>query len=305
MIPTYLEQHHCKTNRRKFIDTVDNLLLEGDVSHLVKRGSREKCGPKLADSDNTKRSVGFILFERNVTTLDKRMELPKRSMGLFYDKEFVRLTERVVPHDSASRAEYMSTGVMTTFASLPQDKVYSNGGQLSGCTTLYVISRKGVYAVHWWENVSFDPDLVWRRPRTQTTEDIFQKTVLDMLTNGGRYHPKLDASLIEDNWIRAYLLHPTEAWNADEGGQPYTAQWEMIRTHVGQLIPTLQDQSRWKDIPYEALDDEDPRLRMLKATAGRYLFKYDPAHIIGRRQTAQLAMLWFEDDKNRYHKDQW
>jgi hypothetical protein len=285
------------------LDAVDNLLLGEHSSRLVKRGTREKCGPTLADS--TKRNVGFIRFERNVTALDKRMILTKRKLGLFYDNEFVKLTDQIVPHESGRKAEDMSTGVMKVFANLPQDKEYSNGGQLSGCTTLYVISRKGVYGVHWWENVSFAPANIWRKPKTQTDEDIFQKTVLDMLTNGGQYHPKLDASLIEDNWIRAYLLHPREAWNADEGGQPYTALFERIRTHVGQLVPTLQDQSRWTDVPYDALNSDDRRLTEPQATAGRYLFKYDAAHIIGRRQTAQLAMLWFENEKTPYHKDQW
>ncbi|KAF3395770.1 hypothetical protein F1880_006520, partial [Penicillium rolfsii] len=118
---------------------------------------------------------------------------------------------------------------------------------LSACTTLYVISRKGVYGVHC----------------------------------------KVEANLIEDNWIMAYLLHSKEACDADEGGQQYTALFDRIRTHVGQSVPKLQEQSRWTDVPYDAVNSKDGRLTDPQVTAGRYLFKYDAAHIIGRRQTAR------------------
>jgi hypothetical protein len=171
-------------------------------------------------ADSTKRSVGFIRFERNVTALDKRMTLPKRKLGLFYDNEFVKLTDQIVPHQTGRKAEDMSTGVMKAFANLPQDKEYSNGGQLSGCTTLYVISRKGVYGVHWWENHPSLRQTFGGSQRLRRGHFQKKKTVLDMLANGGQYYPKLDASLIEDNWIRAYILHSREASDAEEGGQP-------------------------------------------------------------------------------------
>ncbi|KAB8213524.1 hypothetical protein BDV33DRAFT_210120 [Aspergillus novoparasiticus] len=42
------------------------------------------------------------------------------------------------------------------------------------------ISRKGVYATHWWENVSFNPEPLWRNPADQTNDEIFQAIVIDM-----------------------------------------------------------------------------------------------------------------------------
>jgi hypothetical protein len=108
---------------------------------------------------------------------------------------------------------------------------------------MYIVSRKGVYATYWWENVSFSPDPEWRDPKDQTNEEIFQATILDMLTKGGKYHPKLDADLIEDDFIRAYLIHPTTMHREDPGDVGYREQWEAIRTTVGKLVPTLRDAS--------------------------------------------------------------
>lgn len=34
-----------------------------------------------------------------------------------------------------------------------------------------------------------------------------------MLKNGGKFHPKLDATLIEDDSIKAHLKRPNEAWD--------------------------------------------------------------------------------------------
>ncbi|KAB8236641.1 uncharacterized protein BDW43DRAFT_308320 [Aspergillus alliaceus] len=84
-----------------------------------------------------------------------------------------------------------------------------------------------------------------------------------------------------DDWIRAYLIHPTQTHREEPGDVGYTEQWEQIRTTVGKLVPTLKDQSRWTDIPYKSWDNTDENLDNPSGTAGKNLFKYDPAHKIG------------------------
>ncbi|RMJ20767.1 hypothetical protein PHISP_08363 [Aspergillus sp. HF37] len=252
-------------------------------------------------------SLGFIRFERNATAgLGKRMELPLHDIGVFYENELPRVTEPIVPHEEAPSAADMSTAVMKTFGSVKRRQQYSTGtAHLSGCTTMYLISRKGVYATRWWENVSFSPDDEWRDPGDRTDEEMFQATVLDMLTTGGNYHPKLDADLIEDDFIRAYLIHPTTTYHEGPGDVGYPDQWEAIRTTVGELVPTLQDASRWTDIPYKALDDDDDVLNADAGTAGKNLFKYDPMHTFESGQKGPLAMLWAESEITPYHQDEW
>ncbi|GFF42753.1 hypothetical protein IFM46972_06978 [Aspergillus udagawae] len=211
-----------------------------------------KCGIEIVNgsssSSSIKRSVGFLRLERNVTwpatsttALAKRMELPGALLGQFYQKELPKISKSIITRDSAPHATWMSAAILQEFGRLRR-KEWSTGLQgLKGCTTLYIISRKAVYATHWWENISFKPDTEWRDPPTQTNAELFKLTVTDMLRDGGRYHRKLDADLIEDDYIRAYLIRPAKVFRqwADPNAADYTIQWNQIRDTVGELVPTL------------------------------------------------------------------
>ena len=286
------------------------------MHRLVKR-SRSKCGPKLATTGATSQvqqsaaSFDIIELSRNVSSdpneVAKRMELPKRSIGAFYRREMPLMPEPIVPEFETAYAPEMSTAILKTFASLGPGEQFSTGvSHLAGCTTLYLISRKGVYATHWWENVSFDPDDEWRDPPDQTNEELFQTTVIDVIHNGETYHPKLDASLIADNRIRAYLVHPTQtSLEAGPDDVGYPQQWQQIRDTVGDIIPALKDASLWVDCPYVALNNDDPRLFAPSSTNGRSIFKYDPAHKLANGQTTRKATLWVEDQIEPRHDDEW
>ncbi|KAF4151958.1 hypothetical protein CNMCM6069_002813 [Aspergillus lentulus] len=125
-----------------------------------------------------------------------------------------------------------------------------------------------------------------------------------MPASGGRYHRKLDADLIEDDYIRAYLIRPAKPFRQleDPNAADYTIQWNQIRDTVGELVPTLQDPSRWTDIAYKTVKEDD-ELFIGNTVRGRNLFKYDRAQDIGGGQTQQWAMLWVEGQK--YHEDKW
>jgi hypothetical protein len=133
-------------------------------------------------------------------------------MSRFYDVELPRVTQSIVPEDHSSNvAQDMSTAVFKRFTNLRSTRQYSTGTDgLSGCTTMYIISRRGVYVTHSWESVSFAPNNEWRDPPTQTDQELFQKTVLDALKDGGKFHPKLDRDAIEDDYIRAYIIRPKQ-----------------------------------------------------------------------------------------------
>lgn len=290
-----------------YLDVRSDFLAKRSV--LVKR-SRSKCGPKLASAATAADTVnlsarGYIRLERNGTSRAahpmKRMELPNEGMARFFEIEIPILSEAIVPHEEAETPEDMSTGVFKEFSTLTTREQYSTGAQhISGCTTMYIISRKGVYAVHWWENVSFAVDQgEWGSERTQ--DELFQSTVIDMLKNGGEYHPKLDNS-IEDDYIKAYLIIPTETWDGKAGG--YADRWETVRTKVGEIIPTLQDRSRWKDITYVGRDNDDDELHAERSAVGKNIFKYDPRHRSGGR-SMKTAKMWVEDELTPYHDDAW
>lgn len=283
--------------------------LEHRAGHLLKR-SGTKCGPKLGNSPTSRvQSANFATIEiqRNGSQLDSRMKLPKVSMGYFYHSELAVTSEEIVPEIETHYADEMSTAVIKSFADVIAPKQWSGGMQgLSGCTSLYIISRTGVYGTHWWESISFAPDDIWRDPPTQTDAQLFQDTVIDLLVNGGVNHPRLDATKLDDKYIKAYLIHPSQTWEqkgaADKG---YVDQWNDIRTTVGKIIPRLTDESRWGDISYVALRNDDPRLGTRMEAYGKNLFKYDPAHVKSDKTTTRKATLWVEGSVTPVHDDQW
>ncbi|KAE8332767.1 hypothetical protein BDV39DRAFT_199765 [Aspergillus sergii] len=148
---------------------------------------------------------------------------------------------------------------------------------------MYIISRKRVYATHWWENVLFNPDPIWRNPADQTNDEIFQAIVIDMLRNRRKYHPKLDMNPIEDVYIWAYLIRPATAWNAGPDG----------------------DASPWTEILYNTLNNDDLRLYAEDGTNGNNIFKYDSLRIFEPGLKGDLAMLCVEDELTPYHEDHW
>ncbi|RDW70547.1 uncharacterized protein DSM5745_08058 [Aspergillus mulundensis] len=297
--------------------------LEQRTPHLAKRSSRGKCGPILASSADTAMvpdtlsasasrnvSLGYIRFERNGSSphpvsihLGKRMELPNKDIGAFYAKELPNVSAQIAPEVEGATAEQMSTAVVKEFSSVARRKQWSTGTEgLCGCTTMYIISRKAVYATHWFENVSFDPDPEWRKAG-ESKDDVFEATVLDMLAEGGTNHPPLDPDVIEDEHIHAYLIHPKQTWEEKKGDVGYPKQWDAIRKKVGELVPTLQVEERWTDIAYKSLDTNDDAFNHPDIIWGRNLFKYDPMHIFEPGVKGKLAMLWVED--KLYHEDQW
>ncbi|KAE8150609.1 hypothetical protein BDV25DRAFT_139695 [Aspergillus avenaceus] len=214
--------------------------------------------------------------------LAKRMVLPDDNLGEFHEEGMPKRTKPILFKKSYKRATDTSAAIMHEFSRARPDEFSTGVEGLHGCTTMYIISRKAVYITHWWENVAFDADML-------------ELTVFDLLRNGGKYYHKLDASIIEDDYIHAYMIHPTQAFRQlkDPSQSDYTDQWNQIRTVVGELVPKLQDQSRWTDVPYirvpvdKDLDEEN-------MVRGKNLFKYNRAQSIGGGQTQQWAMMYHE-----------
>ena len=201
----------------------------------------------------------------------------------------------------------LNTAMFKDFARLP----FSLGTSgLCGCTSLWIISRKGVYATHYWESISFSPDDIWREPPEETDQSVFQRTVIHPLEHGEEtektkrlIQAKLDAGKIEDDTIRAYLVHPEGSCAEDdeEAIDGYRSQWDQIKEKVGDIIPSLNPDThgnRWEEIIYVRKDREDEDL--FTTAAGRVLFKFDPKHE-GRKK----AVLWVEDREEPYHDDEW
>ena len=188
---------------------------------------------------------------------------------------------------------------------------FSTGmAHLKGCTSLYIISHKGVFAAHYWENVSFDPDDIWLTggatewtPEAKAT--MFKSTVLDPLKNGSKYHPKLSAKILDDEYIRAYIVRPYQTWKEEDGDVGYVDQWNQMKNMVGSIIPRLADESKWDYIRYQPVKNEDDLDSRYKAS-GKNIFKYDSQHpVAGTGTTQHKAALWVEDEIKPYYDQTW
>jgi hypothetical protein len=94
----------------------------------------------------------------------------------------------------------------------------------------------------------------------------------------------------------AYLVRPQSTHLGVSDG--YRNRWDSIKDVVGQIVPQLKDEERWKDIVYDRLDPDDQQLKF--GANGKVLFKFDPDHE-GKRK----ATLWVEANYVPYHDDVW
>lgn len=206
------------------------------------------------------------------------------------------------------RADY-NTATFVPFRPYIQDGVefsVSTGG-LKGCTVLAIISRRAVYIAHYWESIVFAPDEedLERYGSMDRIFDLFVKKGLEQGVGRGqnKAQDRLPANEIDDEYIRAYLLVPTD--NHDATTQGYPNEWDKIKRVVNTIIPRLGEENgrRWTTITYVRVGtDED----LLDTFRGRCLFKFDPQHpdrVEDKRR--KKAMFWTEDKLRAIHSDEW
>lgn len=173
--------------------------------------------------------------------------------------------------------------------------------RLSGCTSMVIVSRTGVYFTHWWENLTFDLE------DTDKLKGKGKKALLDRAINplkqgGSTSLPSLTgkADFFKDDSVRAFLIRPFAG--AQQNPDPYREDWDAIKTTVAGIIPALDlstHADRWKEVTYDALNNFSPKLD--NTAHGRLLVKYDPDHPAdtgGKKLT-----IWSE--YNQIYNDQW
>lgn len=130
---------------------------------------------------------------------------------------------------------------------------------------------------------------------------MFKTTVLDPLKNGSKYHPKLSAKILDDEYIRAYIVRPYQTWKEEDSDVGYVDQWNQIKNMVGSIIPRLADESKWDYIRYQPVENEDDLDSRYKASR-KNIFKYNSQHPVARTGTTQhKAALWVEDEIKPYY----
>ncbi len=190
----------------------------------------------------------------------------------------VAAARKVIHDDTVSTASYKRFGRKPTSFGI---------SELSGCTTLVVVSRTGAYIGHYFENLSFDPDP--DVPYGGDPEAAFQNTVLNGLEFGIKRRNKIDQDSLKAHAHnlqggRAFLIVPVNG--PDDQQMPYQNMWNRMQRSVQAMVPGVSFQV----VTYVALNRGDPLLE--SSYRGRFLFKHDAAH--QSNDPRQLVKIWHE-----------
>lgn len=242
----------------------------------------------------------MLLRDYNVSFLAEReMILPGSDINGFMVNEVPRAQPIVWQMPSG---DDMNTSI---YKPLRRVAISLGVSGLCGCTSLWIISHKGVYASHWWESISFSPEKIWKLTKSETNAAVFRRTVINPLTTGETTSSgtpkqvKLTAADLDDSSIKAYLVHPEKDCKGKIDG--YKTLWDDIKKEVGNIIPSLNPDThkdRWEEPTYTRLDRDSRDL--YETPAGHVLFKYDPNH-----KGKKKAMLWVENRAKPLYDDEW
>ncbi|KAF2233539.1 hypothetical protein EV356DRAFT_516150 [Viridothelium virens] len=148
---------------------------------------------------------------------------------------------------------------------------------LSGCTCMIISSRKGVYAAHYWESISFAPE--------DPGEDDLGETILTPLREGVKSNkwfqqPLASAAAQALYGGQAFLMIPSVGVD-EKTKDPYRKQWQQIKDTVNEIIreanPDEQGQPiTWlPDYAYTPVKDNQ-NWKFWETARGTLLWKFEP-----------------------------
>ena len=195
------------------------------------------------------------------------------------------------------------------------DEAFSVGLQgLKGCVCLFTQSHRGVYATHYWETISFDPD------EEDRDGDFLQEKVLKPLRQGTTTRsgksvlqaPLAGLNARELVGAQAFFIAPISnlpSKGNPSRGDPFRAQLDRIKEVVGQIMEEAYEQEgRPEGIqPITWIDD---RLypRPLKTppsygsgARGSVIWKFDPEQ--QEQNPRHLMKLW--SDGKQFFQNAW
>lgn len=200
----------------------------------------------------------------------------------------------------------VNTALFTPFDG--KEAISVGTSHLCGCTSMVIISQRGVYTTHYWETISFDTADDWRIRPSETDDQVFERTVITPLQKGASRRTiisqeKLDPRKIgneESDNIRAFLVRPNAPADDTKMGD-YERRWDRIKRTVGSIVSLLNPyteagKARWQEVIYNPLGNDDRNLD--DKANGRVLIKYDPDH-----EGKKKVILWVE--KNKIYEHEW
>lgn len=268
------------------------------------------------DLEGVNTTLGRLLLPRT-------MSLPKGSSAEDMNTFLIEEGQKDGIYDTVWEAQRngVRRGINTAVTQNLDKKAFGyEMSHLAGCTALLIVSRKGMYIGHYWENIGFNLDLEIHGDLYQNKEEAFEKSVIDALNGRPKYkaHPPLTSAKdqLDDESIKAFLIIP-DTGDAGPGQEPpldpYRNEWNRMKAEVGKIVPRLAntaDQKHWQEVTYHPVQDEERQFRknedgtdfkdefglrectydpLHETYRGRMIAKFDPDHE-GKKKLA----IWFE-----------
>ncbi|KAL8739682.1 MAG: hypothetical protein Q9190_007538 [Brigantiaea leucoxantha] len=271
---------------------------------LFKRDARKKCGVTQGVATLADRSVGGGYPSDYIPPKSRRDTLAKRSLAPFPESNDGTLTKRILvdfPTDKDAQDTFMVEQVEAAATDVVADPVQNGdekddinsaqffqvGGtdytkdpvtiglgrkkdddgnpiRLTGCTALIVMSEKAVYFAHFWETLSYD-----------STDEVFQKYVIDFINNGDTQNPDEQQALAAhaDDFkgqpaASAWILYPVQDDVYEDDGSTTNVYYKYKNTKLQDEVFKLTGITATMT-EYTPSDDGNTAL-------GRALYQYDP-----------------------------
>ncbi|KAF2434572.1 hypothetical protein EJ08DRAFT_471811 [Tothia fuscella] len=141
------------------LDPTDGLKSESERLSTEKRASgRARCIAPYEGELKLRRD-GIIqdgVLGANMFLLKRVMVMPTSLVGATMGQFMLDKIGDAAPIVWATGSRETATA---TLAQLGDQSLSFGVRHIVGCTVMFIISRKGVYVGHYWENLSFDPDV--------------------------------------------------------------------------------------------------------------------------------------------------
>jgi hypothetical protein len=193
---------------------------------------------------------------------------------------------------------------------------------LYGCTSVMVISNKGIWASHFWEIPSFRLMLPGQPPRVGPHDPVrFKEDVIDTFDNGCAFdgsrgegiacHVRNSFSMFDDQFKpQIVVITPRlKMSEAKPGILHYGDEVQQIVNKVQSLIPNSPPPLI---VDYVSIEEDDlvedaGNPRNFRFTEGKALFQYDPEEYVvtmedGCRKQFSAMALWVEDRREPVFK---
>ncbi|RYP14250.1 hypothetical protein DL765_006501 [Monosporascus sp. GIB2] len=261
-------------------------------------------------------SMAEIVFKREMTM---PASLSKSAMDDFMVEETGKYPSACYENQVGRD---VNTGVFVQWRPRSQELQGLSLKYMAGCTALVLVSRKGAFMGHYWENIGFNLDEEEHGDLYPDQETAFRRSILDLLHQGSRDHQSLDVlarqNSLADDHLQAFLMIP-DTGNAAEGlgpPDPYREYWNRMKAEINRIFPILAEPNRWFEYQYRPVQNEDKLYELddnqeeiadadhiiedpLETEArGRALVKYDNNH-----HGKNKVMLWMEHGV--IYNDEW